>query len=75
MSHFDPNVIYGGDIEVDLTLMGDCKSLGALLMRNLTMGGDKVVVVRLYFTRFSMNSVIQNNLVDRWQHSKANHVH
>lgn len=48
----DPNVIYGGDIQVDITLMGDCKSLGSLIMRNLSLGGDKVVVVRSFIYLF-----------------------
>lgn len=39
----DPNVIYGGDIPVHFS--GGCRSLGGLIVKNLTLGGEKVVLV------------------------------
>lgn len=39
----DPNVIYGGDIHLEL--IEKFKSLGSLIINNLTLGGDKVVLV------------------------------
>ena len=42
----DPNVIYGGDIHYEL--FQDFKSLGSLIINNLTLGGDKVVLVSIF---------------------------
>ena len=51
----DPNIIYGEEIHHEL--IQDFKSLGSLIINNLTLGGDKVVLVSkcIFFQIYSFN--------------------